>query len=195
MNKSKINEVIRNRRSIYPHQFNQKKISEEIISILLENANLAPTHKLTQPWRFKVIRGKAKNQLGKFLSDVYSKENLIKKNIDYKLKKIRKKCKDSSVILMICMSRDPKKSVPEWEEIASTAMSVQNIWLSCSQFGIGCYWSSPSSINKIDRFTHLNKGERCLGFLYMGYYNHNENIDFKRQSIEEKVEWINNFNI
>ena len=32
------------------------------------------------------------------------------------------------------MKRDLKESVPEWEEIAATAMAVQNMWLTCVDF-------------------------------------------------------------
>ena len=193
MNNINVNDLIKNRRSIYPHQFNKSEISDDIIQLLLENANFAPTHKLTQPWRFKVLKKKAKIQLGEFLSTIYVENNPLKKSTDNKSKKIKQKCEDSSVVLMICMQRDKNKSVPEWEEIASTAMAVQNIWLSCSQFGIGCYWSSPKSINKINELIKLNEGERCLGFLYMGYFDQNTKLNYQRNSIDEKVEWIQDF--
>ena len=62
-----IDDIIQNRRSIYPSQFNDKPIKKSLINKLLENANMAPTHKLTQPWRFRVLQNKAKEDLGDFL--------------------------------------------------------------------------------------------------------------------------------
>ena len=89
------------------------------------------------------------------------------------------------------MQRDPNNSIPEWEEIASTSMAVQNMWLTCTANNIGCYWSSPKSIEKIGDLINLKDGERCLGFLYLGYYDNNEKVLSKRDSIEKKVDWIN----
>ena len=51
-----INAVIKNRRSIYPYQYEKGKvIPDNIIWQILENANRAPTHKQTEPWRFTVF--------------------------------------------------------------------------------------------------------------------------------------------
>ena len=41
------------------------------------------------------------------------------------------------------MQRDPGERIPEWEELASVACAVQNMWLSATSYGIGAYWSSP----------------------------------------------------
>ena len=39
-------------------------IKNSFINILLENANHAPSHKLTQPWFFKVYKGESKDIQG-----------------------------------------------------------------------------------------------------------------------------------
>lgn len=69
------------------------------------------------------------------------------------------------------MQRDVDECVPEWEEIAATAMAVQNMWLCCTELGIGGYWSSPALIDHMGPFLKLNEGERCLGFFYMGKFD------------------------
>ena len=185
-----LNNIIQKRRSIFPSQFNNKPISDDLIKELLNNANMAPTHKLTQPWRFKVLQNKAKEDLGNYLSEIYISSTNIKSFSKFKNNKIIEKCKKSSAIIVICMQRDPNDTIPEWEEIASTSMAVQNIWLTCTANNIGCYWSSPKSIENIDDLIDLNKGERCLGFMYLGHYNLNEKLTFKRDPINKKVKWI-----
>ena len=86
MTPEQLNEVIRKRRSIYPNMMTDESIPDEIIWELLENANHAPTHKLTQPWRFKVFTGNAKIRFGEFMSETYKAvtpaENF--KNMKYK---------------------------------------------------------------------------------------------------------------
>ena len=68
---SAINDIIRKRRSVYPAQYIDKPIPKEIINELLLNANHAPTHKLTEPWRFKVFLNEGKKALGNFLAEKY----------------------------------------------------------------------------------------------------------------------------
>lgn len=69
-------------------------------------------------------------------------------------------------------------------------MAVQNMWLTCTANNVGCYWISPKSIEKIGYLINLNEGERCLGFLYLGYYDKNKKVLSKRDSIEKRVDWI-----
>ncbi|WP_299214706.1 nitroreductase [uncultured Aquimarina sp.] len=189
MNKEFLNQIIRERRAIFPSQYNDKPVSKEFIKVLLKNANWAPTHRLTEPWRFKIVQGEAKDRLGVFLSDTYTDITPEESFSPFKHKKIMNKCASASAIIVICMQRDPKERVPEWEEVAATAMAVQNMWLTCAANEVGCYWSSPALIKYMNEFFEFEEGERCLGFLYLGNYDKNEVVNSKRNSIEEKVEW------
>jgi len=51
-----ITDLIRRRRSVFPPMYNGQPVSDEIIPLLLENAHWAPTHPLTDPWRFVVVQ-------------------------------------------------------------------------------------------------------------------------------------------
>lgn len=183
-----VNELIKKRRSIFPKTYIQKPIPKEIIEQILENANWAPTHKLTEPWRFKVFRGDALEQLGIKLSEVYKANTPAEKFSEMKFKKTQKKALQSDTVIAICMQRDPKESIPEWEEIAAIGAAVQNMYLTCTAYTIGCYWSSPKTVKYLDEYLKLKDGEKCLGFLYMGYHQMPE-IKGMRRSIAEKIEW------
>ena len=50
-----INEIIQKRRTVYPSSYSRKNIDNLIITQILENANMAPSHRLTQPWFLKYI--------------------------------------------------------------------------------------------------------------------------------------------
>jgi len=191
MKKEDLNQIIKERRSVFPAQYNDKPVTKEFIEILLENANWAPTHRLTEPWRFKIVQGEAKNRLGAFLSDTYTDITPDETFSPFKYKKINDTCKLASAIIVICMQRDPKERVPEWEEVAATAMAVQNMWLTCTAYGVGCYWSSPTLIAYMNGFFDLEEGERCLGFLYLGNYDIETSLSSKRNSIADKVIWTN----
>ena len=185
-----INEVIKKRRAIFPASYIDKPIPKATIRQILQNANWAPSHKLTAPWRFKIFRNESLSGLGRVMAKAYQKHTAVEKFKRAKFEKIQKKATQCDTIIAICMQRDPAESLPEWEEIAAVACSVQNMWLTCTAYEIGCYWSSPKDIiEHANDFLTLKEGERCLGFLYMGFHNMPE-IEGKRAPIEDKVEWF-----
>ena len=96
MNKEIINTVIRNRKSIYPKDYSGEEIPDLVIKEILLNANHAPTHRLTQPWFFKVYKNESKQNL----IDIVSKidESKLSK---IKLNKFIQKVNDSNAIISI----------------------------------------------------------------------------------------------
>ncbi len=180
-------DLIQKRRSVFPSTYIAKPIAKADIEKILEAANWAPTHKKTEPWRFKVLQGESQVRLGNFLSNKYQEVDPNPKQI--KIKKLLENPAKAGALIAICMQRDANERVPEWEEIAATAMAVQNMWLCCTEMGIGSYWSSPGLIKYMDEFFDLKEGERCLGFFYMGY-SETDSVTVTRLPIEEKVVWM-----
>ncbi len=185
---SNINKLIRSRRSVFPKMYNGKPIEKSIIKEILENANVAPTHRLTEPWRFKVITGDSLILLGEVLGEKY-KQTAGDRFSEKKYEKTVKKPSQSACVIAICMQRDLEERIPEWEEIAAIGCAVQNMWLSCTSYGIGAYWSSPKTISEMGDFLKLADEEHCLGFFYMGYYD-TEIPASPRTAIEEKTTWM-----
>ena len=180
-------DLIRSRRSVFPQQYNDTPISREDLNRVLEAANFAPTHKRTEPWRFKVIQGETRRKLGLFLSLKYMESDA--KPQQFKTQKLLENPQRAAAIICICMQKDPGESLPVWEEVAATAMAVQNMWLCCTELGIGCYWSSPGLIRYMGEFFDLADGEECLGFFYMGYYD-GPIPEVDRRPWTDKVEWL-----
>jgi nitroreductase len=184
-----INALIKKRRSIFPNTYNDKPIPREIIQQILENANWAPTHRKTEPWRFKVFHESGLQRLSDYLAQWYEANTPEEKFSQKKYDKTKAKPLQSACVIAICMQRDPEERLPEWEEVAAVACAVQNMWLSCTAYDIGCYWSSPRSIIEANDFLGLKNGERCLGLLYMGYHDLPD-LPAQRQPIAEKVVWL-----
>ncbi len=190
MDFAEVTNLIKNRRSIFPHQFSKGEISREIIERILENANYAPTHKLTEPWRFKILRGSARQRLADFLVADYKSNTPLEEQKESKMKKMGENPVLSSCVVAICIQHHTDL-LPEWEEIAAVAMAVQNLWLSCTPLGIGGYWSSPAAIERMGDFLNLAEGEFCMGLFYMGYAAV-EATEGKRKPLVEKVVWLDN---
>ncbi|MEM9544737.1 MAG: nitroreductase [Bacteroidota bacterium] len=189
MNFEALSEVIRQRRMIGPPMYLDKPISDETILKILENANWAPTHKRTEPWRFKIFKGDRLKDLSDYLSTYYKENTPEEKYSEMKYQKTLKKPLSSACVIAICMYLDPNVSIPEWEEVAAVSCAVQNMWLSCTALGIGSYWSSPKSIIEARSFLGLEEHEKCLGLFYMGYVD-DLDIKGKRTPIEDKIEWM-----
>mgnify|MGYP006091725165 FL=1 len=102
--------AIKERRSIMPDQFIDKEISDETIDLILDSANWAPTHKKTEPWRFKVLKGDSQANLGVFLANKF-KETSIKYS-EFKFNKFKNNSIKAGAIIIICMQRDLKKIKP-----------------------------------------------------------------------------------
>lgn len=189
MNIEAVHQLIRGRRSVYPTQYIDKEISKEILENILENANWAPSHRLTQPWRFKVMKGDSLKKFGIFMSEKYRSVEKRESFSIAKYEKLKMNPQRAGAVIAICMHRDIKARVPDWEELASVAMAVQNMWLTCSAYNIGSYWSTPALIKHFGEFEKLESNEKCIGLFYMGYYQPNAAMP-PRTSIEEKVKWL-----
>src|SRR6478752_3748410 len=121
-----LSKIIKGRRSIFPDSYIKKEIPTEVIQQLLENANYAPTHKLTQPWRFVVIRKDAKARLGATMAQLYKESVGAGSFLQKKYESFAQKTEQADCILAINIQFHPDK-VPNWEEIAAVGCAVQNI--------------------------------------------------------------------
>lgn len=191
-NTSEINRLIRTRRSIYPPQYSGETVPDEVINEMLENANWAPTHGLTEPWSFVVFKGEGIKQLATFQSELYKAKSTAVGNFDEtKFKKLATKPLLASHIISIGMKRELKQRFPEVEEVEAVACAVQNMYLTATAHQVGCYWGSGgvTYYEEAKPFFDLGENDRLLGFLYLGVPK-GDWPEGRRKPIAEKVKWV-----
>jgi nitroreductase len=190
-NLSEITAVIRNRRSITPENYTSRKVHKEQIELVLNNAIWAPTHGMTQPWRFKIFMDEGKKRLLAFLPELYKSSTDPTKFKQVKYDRLIQRLNHVSAIILICMERDKSGKIAEIEEVEAVACAVQNMMLTCTAYGLGCYWSSPGYIysKEMNNFLGLNAEDKCLGIFYVGYPGDNT-PDSHRKPLEYVAEWI-----
>lgn len=188
MNPQELFHLIKSRRSVMPNQYSTEEITHEELQMILESANWAPNHKRTEPWRFRVIEGEARQKFAHFMEKIYLEITAPEMQSDRKRQDVIDKCLKSNKIVLICMKKSDL--LPEWEELAATSMAVQNMWLMCTSMKIGSYWSSPTAIKRMHEFTLMEENETCYGIFYMGKLA-GELHESSRKPIEEKVMYIN----
>jgi nitroreductase len=187
---AQISELIRNRRAVFPKFYTpEKPIERELLAEIIENANWAPTHKRTEPWRFRVFHSaESRRRLSAYLSDFYQKNTRPEDFSEEKMIAAGANPLRAGAVVAIVLHPNPEANLPEFEEIASVAMAVQNMWLSCAAAGLGSYWSTPRASLEAAEFLELEPGERCLGFFYISWHEMPD-VPGKRGDISEKVVW------
>src|SRR5699024_3208999 len=116
--KSTLSTIIRERRAV-KKGYTDKKVEEETVRTLLEDAIWAPTHGMRQPWRFVFV---GKDQLPSFakkVSATYS-EDMQQNREDY--------LNEPNAILVVIM--EEPEAQKQWDEnFGATASMIQNFWL------------------------------------------------------------------
>ena len=192
MEVERVNELMRNRRSVFQNQYTGERVDDAIVKQMLENANWAPTHKLTEPWRFVVFTGEGLIKLAILQSDLYKK--LTTADGSYKEERYQNlltKPMLSSHIIVVGMKRDEKKSVPEVEEIGAVFCAIENMYLSAAAYGVGGYLSTGgiTYFEEAKELFGLGKEDKLLGFFHVGHVK-NTLPDGRRRPLEDKILWV-----
>lgn len=167
MNSAKtLNHIIKTRRSVFPPQYTDEEISEEVLKEIVTSADYAPNHKRTYPWRLKVFKNEEKTKLAAELMRLYKENTPESAFSERKYNEIGEKVQKSNVVITISINFSGQ--VPQWEEIAATAMAVQNMHLTCTANQVGCYWGTPSYMTHLKPFLGLEPQQECYGLFFMG---------------------------
>jgi nitroreductase len=192
MTTAEFNSLIKSRRSVFPKDYTGEKVDDSIVKQMLENANWAPTHKFTEPWRFIVYTGEGMKKLAELQASVYKKKT--EADGTYKEERYQNllvKPFESSHIIVVYMKRDEKKSIPEIEELGAAFCAIQNMHLTATAYGVGAYLSTGgiTFFKESNEAFGLTPEDIILGFFHVGIPKHTNQVS-RRNPIEEKVTWI-----
>ncbi|HEU4470222.1 MAG TPA: nitroreductase [Flavisolibacter sp.] len=190
-NVDEINDLIRKRRSVFPKQFDAgKKIPDETVAQIVQNALWAPSHGNTEPWKFVVFTDGGLQKLASFQSELY-KESAGERFKEATYESLKANPLKASHVIALCLKRDPNKKFPEIEEISAVACAVQNIYLSVAAYGLGGYWTTGGVTynEKAKAFFGLEEDDKLLGFFYIAEVAV-PSPEGKRKPVEEKVVWV-----
>ena len=191
-NLSEVTDLIRDRRSLSPESFSKRKVHREIVELALSNATWAPTHGMTQPWRFTAYINEGMQAIGPKLAEWYRIASGDKFS-ESKFQKLEKRGKHVSALVVIGMVPDPTGRISEQDELLAVACAGQNMYLTCTAHGVGGFWSTPPMINldEVRSFVGLPDEGRVLGFFYMGYpekdwpKSHRKPLEYVTQWVEK----------
>jgi nitroreductase len=188
---SLLQEIVINRRSIKSAALDGRKIDDQQIRQLLELANWAPTHGLTEPWRFVVYSGDAVQQFCRRHAELYRQNTPPEKFNPAKYEKQQHNGDKASHLIAVYMQRGGNPNITVLEEICATAAAVQNILLGAEALGIAVLWSTGGMILQpaINQYLGLREEDLVIGLLSLGYTDEPAKPG-RRTAIEEKTKWI-----
>lgn len=180
-------QAIRSRRSI-------GKCTEEVpdpslIREVLEAATWAPNHKQTEPWRFVVLSGDARRELGEAMARAATRDMDDSEAADAEFAKVARKPLRAPYVVAVYTIPNP--IVPEVEEIAATAAAVQNMLLAAHALGLAAMWRTGNLVfsPEVREFLQMPKNAHMLGTVYIGCPNMSPPVR-QRRSIDEVTTWI-----
>lgn len=187
-----LNDLIHQRRSVFPKEYTGAPVDDGIVRQILENATWAPTHKLTEPWHFVVFTGPGLKKLADMQAACYKRVTEADGTYqEDRYQNLLTKPMLSSHIIAVCMKRDPKKSVPEVEEVGAVFCAVQNMYLTATAYGVGGYLSTGgvTYFEEAKDLFGLGSEDKLLGFFHLGMPRTLEQKS-KRKPLDEKIKWV-----
>jgi len=178
-------EAIMTRRSV-PKCSDRVPMREEI-QRLLDAAVRAPTHHLTQPWRFVIMAGSALDELGVAWAAGTEREGMDASGIADKAHRA------PVVIAVIERPHLDNRKVVKEEEHHATGAAMQNILLAAHDAGMAAMLrTGPAArLPEVHELLKVDPGESIAGLIYVGFPadGADERPMTRRTPAEELTEW------
>jgi nitroreductase len=145
-----VDDAIRTRRT--HKQFDPEPVPRETIEELLELARWAPNHKLTQPWRFRVVGPETLARL----KEVGGPKEAPKLDRAPTL-----------VVVSAALTGDP---LTDEEDLYATGVALYIVMLAAHARGLASYWRTPGVLRTPEgcAAAGLGSDERFVGVIYLG---------------------------
>jgi nitroreductase len=145
-----VDSAIRGRRT--SKQFGSEPVDAATLRELLDLALHAPNHRLTQPWRFRVLGTETRLRLDEHCGE---KEAM----------KLRRA--PTLVLATAALSGDPHTDT---EDLAAVACAVYAVLLGATARGLASYWRTPAAFEEegARAILGLEPAEQIVGLIHLG---------------------------
>jgi nitroreductase len=153
--------------------FGPEPVPRELMLELLDVARLAPTHHLTQPWRFRVLGPESLAQL----KECGGPSEALKL--------------DRAPTLVVATAALTGDLVQDEEDVCAAAAAIMLVLLAATERGLASYWRTPAVLRSAKGREALGipRGERVLGLLHFGAPAR-EPAARERQPVERYVQFL-----
>ena len=142
--------------------------SDEDLKRIMQAGMRVPDHGRLTPWRFIVIRGKAREKLGIVLGEAIREEDpgCNEERIGMEMERFIR----APTTITVVSRTDPNNLIPEWEQILSSGAACQNMLTAALSMGFAAQWLTEwyAYSDAVKSALKLEPGDRIAGFLYLG---------------------------
>ncbi len=183
-------DAIQRRTSV--RRFRPDPVSRDSIQRLLDCAVRAPNHKLSEPWRFAVLTGaardafaeiRARHRLKRF-SDAASPEAAAG------MEKVRREARETPAFVVVMTVVNPDAITRE-EDYAAVMMAIANLMIAAESLGLGTYLRTGGIMSEpaLAELAGLPDGHRIVGVVSLGYPQDRE-PPRRRRPAAEFTRWV-----
>jgi nitroreductase len=138
------------------------------LDLIFDTAMRAPDHGKLRPWRFVVVRGKARGALGDVLVDIAAARTPEEPREAHAHR--RRRAFAAPVVIALAVSVSHEEGIPEVEQVLTLGAAAMNMLNAIHALGYGGFWATGN--DSYDTRLHDALGfaahERVLGFLFVG---------------------------
>jgi nitroreductase len=164
-------------------------VPRDVIEKLLSAAVQAPNHYKVRPWRFVVLTGKSREQLGDVMAASFQAK--FPELPVEALAKERHKPLRAPVVIAVAVEKPTEPKVKEIENICAVAAACENILLAANALGLGGMWRTGDSARdeEVKKFLGFQPDQHLIAFLYIGYPE--LTLEYpERPSYEDRTVWM-----
>ncbi|MBV9711013.1 MAG: nitroreductase [Ktedonobacteraceae bacterium] len=184
-------ETIKRRRSI--GKVTAQRPTREQIEHILQAATHAPNHHKVEPWRFFVLAGRAREELGDimFTSLAARLEDTTSDKAQAMLEKERNKPLRAPVLIVVAALHTTQPNVLDIENIEAVAAATENMLLTIEEMGLAAQWRTGDAAYDpcVKRWLGLTEKDAIVAFLYVGYADM-PSVERHPTPVGEKTTWL-----
>ena len=143
------------------------------IEQILEAGTHAPNHHNAQPWRFFVLAGEARAQVGAIMAEslLTRAHDLTGEKGRAALDKERNKLLRAPVVIVAAAEYPQQSNVVEIENVEAVAAAVGNMLLAAEELGLAAMWRTGDAAYDphVKQWLGLAREDHIVAFLYLGY--------------------------
>jgi nitroreductase len=167
-----LEEAIRTRRT---HKaYGPEPVDRATLDELFELARWAPNHKLTNPWRFRVLGPQALARLKEASDDPIAAAKLAR-----------------APTLVVVSATQCGDALLDEEDAYATAVAAYMVLLAAHGRGLAGYWRTPALLRTPEgrAALHIAEDERVLGLLHLGHPRQEPRTP-DRAPVQDVVEYL-----
>jgi nitroreductase len=168
--------------------------SRDLIEQVLSAAVHAPNHHDTQPWRFFVLTGAARDRLGDALAGALTRRlnGTDPVRLEGLLVAERAKPMRSPVLIIVGVTSERDDAMTQREDLQAASAALQNMLLAAHSLGLAAIWRTGDGAYDASVKAHfgLRPQDEIAGILYLGYPDPSlPTPEGRTRNFADKTEW------